>query len=52
MVCQNTHRSCGYPISGGWMHPGQADLVGIVPAHGRGVGTRWSLRSLPTQTIL
>ena len=21
-------------------------------AHGRGVGTRWSLRSLPTQTIL
>ena len=23
-----------------------------VPAHGRGAGTRWSLRSLPTQTIL
>ena len=23
-----------------------------VPAHGRGGGTRWSLRSLPTQTIL
>jgi len=23
-----------------------------VPAHGRGVGTRWSLRSLPTLTIL
>jgi len=25
---------------------------GRVPAHGRGGGTRWSVRSLPTQTIL
>jgi len=35
----------------GWssQHPG---LVEDVPAHGRGVGTRWSLRSLPTLTIL
>jgi len=23
-----------------------------VPAHGRGVGMRWSIRALPTQTIL
>ena len=30
----------------------QPGLVGYVPAHGRGVGTRWSLRPLPTQTIL
>jgi len=29
-----------------------AILVEDVPAHGRGVGTRWSLRSLPTLTIL
>jgi len=27
-------------------------LVEDVPDHGRGVGTRWSLRSLPTLTIL
>ena len=35
----------------GWSseHPG---LVEDVPAHGRGFGTRWFLRSLPTQTIL
>ena len=30
----------------------QPGLVEDVPAHGRGIGTRWSLRSLPTQTIL
>ena len=30
----------------------QPGLVEDVPAHGRGLGTRWSLRSLPTQTIL
>lgn len=30
----------------------QLALVGGVPAHGRGVGVIWSLRSLPTQTIL
>jgi len=30
----------------------QSDLVEDVPAHGRGAGTRWSLRSLPTQTTL
>jgi len=30
----------------------QPGLVEDVPAHGREVGTRWSLRSLPTQTIL
>ena len=29
-----------------------SNLVEGVPAHSRGVGTRWSLRSLPTQTIL
>ena len=46
-------RSCGCPIPGsvqgqvgrGFEQPG---LVEGVPAHGRGVGTRWSLRSLPT----
>jgi len=26
--------------------------VADVPAHGRGLGTRWSFRSLPTFTIL
>lgn len=30
----------------------QPGLVEGVPAHGRGVGTGWSLRFLPTQTIL
>jgi len=30
----------------------QPGLVEGVPAHGREVGKRWSLRSLPTQTIL
>jgi len=30
----------------------QPGLVEWVPALGRGVGTRWSIRSLPTQTIL
>jgi len=30
----------------------QPGLVEDVPARGRGVGPRWSLRSLPTQTIL
>lgn len=29
----------------------QPDLVEGVPAHGTGVGTRWTLRSPPTQTI-
>ncbi|GAB0188788.1 hypothetical protein GRJ2_001344100 [Grus japonensis] len=41
------------PVQGqvGWGF-GQPGLVEGVPAHGRGVGTRWSLRSLPTQTFL
>jgi len=48
---------CGCPFPGsvqgqvGWGFE-QAGVVEGVPAHGRGVGTRWSLRSLPTQTIL
>jgi len=29
-----------------------SDLLGGVPAHGREVGTRLTLRSFPTQTIL
>jgi len=35
----------------GWSseHPG---LVEGVPADGRGVGTGWSMKSLPTQTLL
>jgi len=35
----------------GWSSE-QPGLVGDVPAHGRGVGTRQSLRSIPTLTIL
>jgi len=35
----------------GWSSE-QPGVVESVLAHGRGVGTRWSLRSLPTQTIL
>jgi len=35
----------------GWSSE-QPGLGEDVPAHGGGVGTRWSLRSLPTQTIL
>ena len=30
----------------------QPDLVEGAPAHGRGVGTIWCIRSLPSQTIL
>ena len=50
-------RSCGCPLPGnvqgqvGWSSE-QPGLVEDVPAHGRGGGTRWSLRSLPTLTIL
>jgi len=59
-LAQAAQRSCGSPemgISRGiqgqveW-EPGEPDLVGGVPAYGRGVGTRCPLRSLPTQTIL
>jgi len=55
-LAQDTSRSCGYPISGGskgWAGwgPGQPELMGSNPAHGKEVGTRWTLRSLPTQTI-
>ena len=35
----------------GWSSE-QPGLMEDVPAHGRGAGTRWSLRSLPTLTIL
>jgi len=34
----------------GW-GPGQPVLMGGSPAHGRGVGTEWALRCIPTQTI-
>ena len=50
-------RSCGCPLPGsvqgqaGWGFE-QPGLVEGVPAHGRGVGTRGSVRSLPTQTNL
>jgi len=53
-ACQ---RSCGCPLPGsvqgqvGWGFE-QSGLVEGVPAHGREVGTRRFLRSLPTQTIL
>lgn len=50
-------QSCGCPIPGnaqcqtGWCFepPG---LVEGVSTHGRGIGTRWSLRSPPTELIL
>ena len=54
---QVAQRRCGCPLCGsvrgqvGWSSE-QPGLVEDVPAHGRGVGTRQSLRSLPTQTIL
>ena len=48
---------CGCPLPGrvqGQVGQGldQPGLVEGVPARGRGVGTRWPLRSLPTQTSL
>jgi len=54
---QVAQRSCGCPLRGsvqgqvGWSSE-QLGLVKDVPAHGRGVGTRLSSRSLPTLTIL
>lgn len=32
--------------------PAQPGLVEGVSAHGKGVGIRWLLRSIPTETIL
>jgi len=54
---QVAQRSCGCSLPGsvqgqagwGFEKPG---LVEGVPAHGKGVGMRWSARSLRTQTIL
>ena len=53
----NSQRSCGCPLP--WSFQGQvgcsferSGLVEAVPHHGTGVGTRWSLTSLPSQTIL
>jgi len=56
-LAQVAQRSCGCPLPGsvqgqfgwGFEHPG---LVEGVPAHGRGIGTRWALRSLPALAIL
>ena len=56
-LAQAALRSCVCPLPGraqgqvGWSSE-QPGLVEGVPAHGRGVGTTWSLRSLPTQTML
>jgi len=53
-VEQVAQRSCGCPIPEdvqdvtGPRHP---DLLCDSPAHSKGVGIRWSLRSLLTQTI-
>jgi len=41
-------RVCEGHVGGGFEQPA---LVEGVPAHGRGLGTGWSIRSLPTQTI-
>jgi len=61
VLAQAAHRRCGCPIPGGVQRqagwgPGQPDLmsdlvVGNI-AYGRGVGTKWPLRSLPTHAIL
>jgi len=54
---QDAQRNCGCPLPGsiqgqvGWSSE-KPGVVEDVPAHGKGVGTRWSLRSLPTLTIL
>ena len=56
-LAQAAQRSWGWPLPGrvqgqagqDFKHPG---LVEGVPVQGRGVGTRWPVRSLPTQTIL
>ena len=56
-LAQVAQRSCGCSLIGsvqdqvGWGFE-QAGLVEGVPAHGRGVGPGWSLRTLPIQTIL
>ena len=47
---QVVQRSCGCSIPGGvqgqvGQGSGHPDLVGGIPAYGRGYGTRWSLRS-------
>ena len=54
---QAAQRSCGCPIHGDIQGQvgcgvGKPELVESLPAHGRGVGTQFSLRSLSTQTIL
>ena len=56
-LAQVSQSSCGCPLPGSVQGQvgrgfGQPGLVEGVPAHGRGVGTGWSLRSLPTQTFL
>jgi len=56
-LAQVAQRSCGCPLLGsvqgqvgwGFGHPGPVEGV---PARGRGLGTGWSIRSLPTQTSL
>lgn len=45
LVASNQSRSC-------WMGSQALNLVGGIPTHGRGSGTRWNLRSLLTQTIV
>jgi len=49
MASPPTPRQCSRP---GWMGLGATCSSGSVPACGRGLGMRWSLRSLLTQTIL
>ena len=56
-LAQAAHRSCGCPLPGSVQgQVGQSSeqhgLVEGVPAHGRGVGPRRYLRSLPTLPIL
>lgn len=54
MVCQRScecfnHRSVQGQVKWGFEQPA---LVEGVPTYGRGIGTRWSLVSFPTQTII
>ena len=52
-LAEAARSSCGCPTQGQVGRGlGQPGLVEGVPAHGRGVGTRQSLRSFPTQTVL
>jgi len=55
-LAEVAQRSCGCPLPGsdqgqvGWGFKQPGPVEGV-PAHGRGVGTRWSIRSLPNHSF-